>query len=152
MSENRHRRRSIARARACVPLFRLPSMQRPWFLPLALAALIVQFLIVQTHVHIPPDAHQVVGVSLPVAALASANEGDSANGTRPSHDPYPQGDDPSNCPMCQEIAHSGPVLPSAGPLLVLPATIDVPFVVLHKVVPSRLAASHTWRGRAPPQV
>ena len=150
MSENRHCRRSIARARACVPLFRLPSMQRPWFLPLAFAALIVQLFIVQPHIH-ALVANGLSAVPTSTAAIATPDRDQAITGPQAPHDPYPPGDDPSNCPLCQEVAHSAHFLSSAAAVLLLLLTVNVSPIVVWEVTPVVNAVSHTWRGRAPPQ-
>jgi len=72
---------------------------------------------------------------------------DSASAPR---DKYPLTEDPSNCPLCQEIAHSGQFVQSAAVLAQLPASVSVHFIVFTEVLPSLAAAAHSWQGRAPP--
>jgi hypothetical protein len=65
-------------------------------------------------------------------------------------DKYPINEDPSNCPLCQEIAHSGQFVQSAALLAALPFAANVHFIVFNEALPSFFAVSHIWRGRAPP--
>ena len=66
-------------------------------------------------------------------------------------DKYPINEDPSNCPLCQEIAHSGQFVQNAAILAYVPAWVSVHFIVFSDVLPSLFVASHSWQGRAPPQ-
>jgi hypothetical protein len=116
-------------------------------------AFALQSYVTQTHIHF---AGQVAtgGISFPeegskapsgkVLGVARDHAGQSK---------YPPGEDPANCPICQEILYSGnyvsptPVAVLQPPLAVLPrASIDaaeIPFVS---------AASHNWQGRGPPLI
>ena len=151
MIENRHVRRSLARTRASATRTHRPSF---WGLALlALLALTIQSFVVQTHIHIPQAAGRAQTVS--IVALAQnilagpASESAQDNQAAP-RDRFPITEDPSNCPLCQEVAHSGQFIASAASLAYLPVTATVNFIVFIEVAPSILAASHTWRGRAPP--
>ena len=147
MIDNRHTRRifSSERARAAIAHRRIRFNALTL---LALLALAVQFFVVQTHVHIVPAA-------APGAAAAISLDGGQARAaiqsTGQSRDHYPIKDDPSNCPLCQEFAHSGHFVQSAQILLLLPASVSTTGIFLSEVLPSLSLLSHSWQGRAPPQ-
>ena len=154
MSANRHIRRGIARSRASAGRARELAPFRFAILLLGLLALAVQSFVVQTHIHIPQGAGKAQSVSLlTLAASALADKphaaGDLCTAAVP-RDKYPINEDPSNCPLCQEIAHSGQFVQSAALLAVLPFAANVHFIVFDEALPSFFAVSHIWRGRAPP--
>jgi hypothetical protein len=66
-------------------------------------------------------------------------------------DKYPINEDPSNCPLCQEMAHSGQFVQSAAVLAHVPVWISIHFIPVGETLPSLLTVSHSWQGRAPPQ-
>lgn len=97
----------------------------------AMLAFALQSYVFQTHIHF-----------LPQAAVAGTQGG--------HHDKFPANDDPANCPLCQEILHSGHFITPAAQFL-LPPTVAVSTILLvDKALPHVLAPSHSWRGRAPP--
>jgi hypothetical protein len=99
----------------------------------ALLAFALQSYVIQTHIHFAP-----------AAALAGDH---GANG---HHDKFPANDDPANCPICQEILHSGQFITPSAQFL-LPPTFAVSTITLvDQALPHILAPSHSWRGRAPP--
>jgi hypothetical protein len=100
---------------------------------LALTAFAVQTYLVQTHIHFSPAA---------LTQLAEKSGG--------HHDRWPANDDPANCPICQELLHSGQfVTPSAQ--FLLPPTLAVSTIALvDEALPLVFAPSHSWQGRAPP--
>lgn len=101
-----------------------------------LAAFALQSYVVQTHIHLAPADAAKLFVSGP------------AHG---GHDRYPAGDDPANCPLCQEILHSGHYVTPAA-LAYAPPTLAVSTVLLvDAALPFIVALSHSWHGRAPPQ-
>lgn len=154
MTENRHSRRSIERgARERAIALPRPSLPQVLIIFLGLLALAVQSFVVQTHIHIPQVHGRAQTVSLiTLAAAAVADKGPmTADASSPApHDKYPINEDPSNCPLCQEIAHSGQYVTSAAALAALPFSVTINFVVFNEALPSFLAASHIWQGRAPP--
>jgi len=155
MMQNRYTRRSVARERSRAVIAREPLRSRISFLLLALLALTIQSLVVQTHIHIPQTAGlpQTVSVTTLAQSLVSSaavqTADDRANAPR---DKYPINEDPSNCPLCQEIAHSGQFVHSVAALAAVPAFVSVHFVVFSEALPSLFAVSHSWRGRAPPRI
>jgi len=109
-----------------------------------LIAFSLQTYLTQTHIHMASEGRAI-------AALDHAS-GKAVPGTpaEPA-DKYPPGEDPANCPLCQEILHAGQfITPAAVPLLVPSApifTVEIATPVAH-LVPS---VTHIWRGRAPPR-
>ena len=103
----------------------------------AMLAFALQSYVFQTHIHthFPP-------------ATASAD----AHGTSGHHDKYPANDDPANCPLCQEILHSGQFITPAVQFLLPPALAVSTIAVVDQALPHIFALSHSWRGRAPPHV
>ena len=153
MNQNRHIRRYFAAERSRARLLRLPLSHWP-IVCLALVAVLIQSFVVQTHIHIPQGAGRQT--SLSVVTLAGAFV--AGPGTRAAdnqaaipRDKYPINEDPSNCPLCQEIAHSGQFVQSAAVLAYVPVWVSVHFINFCEVLPSLFTVSHSWRGRAPPQ-
>ena len=153
--QNRYTRRRISSEHSRAVIAGQASHSRILFLLLGLLALAIQILVVQTHIHIPQAAGlpQTVSVTTLAKTLVSGasvqTADDKANAPR---DRYPINEDPSNCPLCQEIAHSGQFVHSAAALAALPAFISVHFIVFSEALPSLFAVSHSWRVRAPPRV
>jgi hypothetical protein len=137
------------RDRVRADLLRAPSVRDAVLIPLALIALAIQVLVVQTHIHIPEATGRLQTVSLVSVAAHTAALADA--GTGGSRDKYPINEDPSNCPLCQELAHSGQFVHSVVVFVSLPVTVTISFIVLVERTSFRPAASHIWRGRAPPQ-
>ena len=149
MTENRHIRRKLLRTR--IGAARMPSSARWAMIVLGVLALFIQSFVVQTHIHIPQStAGKAQTLSLITLAAAAVDrlEIDDANGPR---DRFPITGDPTNCPLCQEVTHSGQFVGSTAALAALPVTVNVSFIVFADAEPYIFAASHTWRGRAPPQ-
>jgi hypothetical protein len=104
---------------------------------LMLMAFAVQGYVAQTHIHLAPGS------------FASYSELGAAKKGLP--DKFPAQDDPANCPICQEILHSGQfVTPSAAAALLPSLAVSVIAIVTHIVVAPE-ATSHTWQSRGPPQ-
>ena len=110
-------------------------------------AVLLQSYATQTHIHVSARASVFAaasgfGPAAPVKASSGSQSGD--------HDKYPANEDPANCPLCQEVLHSGAfVAPSAAAVW-----LPLAFVVLKWTAPNErvhiVAPSHGWRGRAPP--
>lgn len=137
------------RNRASVPMrIRLPHLFVAVF---GLLAVALQSFVVQTHIHVQQPAYRTQAVSLITLAAASIAGADLASGQAGIPvDNYPVNRDPANCPLCKELTHSGQYVSSASVLATLPFPVTVNFVVFREIAPSLFAASHTWRGRAPP--
>jgi hypothetical protein len=100
-----------------------------------LLALAIQSLVIQTHVHVSAAyTHQISSVHAPVNA---------------THDQYPANEDPTNCPLCQEMVIGGSFLVPVAIPLPVPIVIDSE-VASYKGMISVSVASHSWHGRAPP--
>ena len=103
---------------------------------LALAALFLQSLVTQTHVHfragaVPTSARSQV-------ALTSFSLERSA----------PAGH--SSCPLCIELKFAGHYLPPSPIALIAPPAFAFWFDRLAAVVPTRPQPTHHWQSRAPP--
>jgi hypothetical protein len=151
MNENRHIRRRVMweRNRARVGLsIRLPHL---FVAVLGLLAVALQSFVVQTHIHVQQPAFHTQAVSLITLAAASITSSELASGQAGTPvDNYPLNRDPANCPLCKELTHSGQYVSSASVLATLPFPVTVNVIVFREIAPSLFAASHTWRGRAPP--
>jgi hypothetical protein len=116
-----------------------------------LLAVALQSFVVQTHIHVQQPAFRAQAISLITLAAASVagSELASEQAGTPA-DNYPLNRDPANCPLCKELTHSGQYVSSASVLATLPFPVTVNFIVFREIAPSLFAASHNWRGRAPP--
>ena len=118
---------------------------------LGFIAVALQSLVVQTHIHLPQSSVQARPVSFITLLAASAGVADLSTGERSvPTDQYPINRDPANCPLCKELTHSGQYVSSASVLATLPFAVTVNFIAFREIAPSLFAASHNWRGRAPP--
>ena len=110
----------------------------------ALLALTIQLFVVQTHIHGDgawPGISSTAGVSA-----------DGTNTGRVHHpDKFPIKDDPSNCPLCQEFAHSGGYLPTTQIAILPPSASFGELSFIFKLDEPRQHISHPWFGRAPPR-
>lgn len=123
-----------------------PGFARWTITLLVFLAFAFQSYVTQTHIHFPGE--RAVNIFAPVeksGALAKLKLPSKHN-----PDKYPPGDDPANCPICQEVMHSGAfvmpdfvamVLPSQ-PVSIVPLVIALPAIIE--------TSSHAWQGRAPP--
>src|SRR6266446_4555011 len=137
MRENRHIRRG-KKART-IPRIAHKSSLRFVVLMLGLIALAVQIFVIQTHIHIPQTAGKAQTVSLvTLAAVAVADKVGISFDTAPAapRDKYPITEDPTNCPLCQEVAHSGQFMHSAAILTALPFAVTVHFIDFDEALPS----------------
>src|SRR5437763_6207957 len=130
MIENRHSRRRARYERAHIAAARRPALHHLIFLVAAALSLAIQVLVVQTHIHASTQAgwSQTIGPTGVAQSLggASATAVETANAPR---DRYPINEDPSNCPLCQEFAHSGQFVQGAAVLAYIPAWVSVHFIV-----------------------
>lgn len=99
----------------------------------------LQSYITQTHIHLAPDS------TASYAKLLSQSG-------KEKQDKFPANGDPANCPICQEILHSGQFVTPAAAVLLLP-TVAVSIIKIVADIPATAQRpSHAWRSRAPPQV
>jgi len=118
---------------------------------LGLVAVTLQSFVVQTHIHVQQPAVRAQSLGLITLAAASIADTELAAAEAGAPvDKYPINRDPANCPLCKELTHSGVYVSSASVLATLPFPATVNFIVFREIAPSLFAASHTWRGRAPP--
>jgi hypothetical protein len=112
-----------------------------------LIAFSAQTYLTQTHIHLASEGHataaleQAVEVSGKIVGAAPASPKDK----------YPANEDPANCPLCQEILHSGQFVTPAVAAVLLPF---VSISVIEIATPAAVlvnAVTHIWRGRAPPR-
>ncbi|HYK79081.1 MAG TPA: DUF2946 family protein [Micropepsaceae bacterium] len=152
MSLNRHEKRQLARERPCVAVVRAPSVARVVMGLLALLAIALQSFVVQTHIHMGQGSSGIQTISIITAAkhIGAFSAPAAAPNDATPRDKYPITEDPSNCPLCQEIAHSGQFLHSAAALAAIPASVSVHFIIFSEALPSFFAVSHSWHSRAPP--
>jgi hypothetical protein len=115
---------------------RSPAM-RLLIVLLTLLAFGLQSYITQTHIHLVPDSF--------------ASAAGIVNGKQPQPDRFPANGDPANCPICQEILHTGQFITPSAAVLLLPS-IAVSIVAIVTDIPAAAqGTSHTWRSRAPPR-
>jgi len=97
----------------------------------------LQSYVTQTHIHLAPGS------------FASYSELGAAKKQLP--DKFPAQDDPANCPICQEILHSGQfVTPSAASALLPSLSVSI-IAIVTQIVAVPKTASHTWQSRGPPR-
>jgi hypothetical protein len=133
------RQRKQARATARQSL---PRTMRLALTVVALLAFTFQSYVTQTHIHVAGRT----GIE------TSMLGGDAKSSATHKTDKFPANQDPSNCPICQEILHSGSfVTPSA--IAALPPALAVSVVVVRlEAAIAHQPVSHSWRGRAPPHI
>jgi hypothetical protein len=113
------------------------SAARLFVVLISLLAFGLQSYVTQTHIHFKTDTF---------GSYASLNKQKPAG-----PDKYPGSGDPSNCPICQEIAHTGHfVMPSAAALSLPNSALTVATVVM-TIPPAAQRPSHLWQSRAPPR-
>jgi hypothetical protein len=113
----------------------------------ALLALAIQMLAVQSHVHRAQAADNVLSAGLS-GHLAGAGAGHSS---RTQHHKYPDDQDPSKCPFCQQLGHSGQLVASSIVLVSFRGCITVIFIAYAESARVLGAVRHSWQSRAPPQ-
>src|SRR5580704_13144026 len=87
---------------------------------LMLVAFALQSYVTQTHIHF---AGHVVTGGFTFPDDESKVQTGKVLGTAPdqgNHDKYPPGDDPANCPICQEIMYAGHYVAPAAIAVLLP--------------------------------
>ena len=103
---------------------------------LTLAALFLQSLVVQTHLHLPSG-------SLPSSARSQATlTGVSIERSAPGGH--------SSCPLCIELKVAGHYLPPTPLVLIAPAAFAFWFYRIAAADPARVRPTHHWQSRAPP--
>jgi ABC-type Fe3+-siderophore transport system permease subunit len=151
MAENRHVRRRIGWERKRFTTNMRIRIPRLLVVFLSFLALALQGLVLQTHVHIPHASVQTKPTGFNTVIAASAGLSDVSLGhTDSPGGQYPTSRDSANCPLCKELTHSGQYVASTSVLAKLPFSVTANVIVFREIAPSLFAASHNWRGRAPP--
>jgi hypothetical protein len=127
--------------------FFLPSVPRAAFRALAILAVLIQGLVVQTHIHHPVVHPSQMAGSLGAPAISPADTSSTA-----SRDPIKGDDDSANCALCHAFTHAGQFLHSAGFVACAPVSCNVHLLPFTDPLPARVAVSHNWQGRAPPLI
>jgi hypothetical protein len=150
MSGNRHIRRRIAWERSR-PRARFGFRASHLLVAFCgVLALILQSIVVQTHVHVPHAAAPAKPISFITLIAASADlSGASWGHTDGQGGQYPASDS-ATCPWCKELTRSGQYVASASVLAKIPFPVTLNIIVFREIAPSLFATGHTWRGRAPP--
>src|SRR6266436_3636981 len=109
MIENRYSRRSIAHCRTRVRSTIRATHSHTVFVLIALLALAVQALLVQPHIHLQTLQRTYIqnGIALTKNTASAIEVQSSEPFAPPPRDGYPINADPANCPLCQELSHSG---------------------------------------------
>lgn len=148
MINNRHARRSAARTNASAGIaLRQTPRSRMLVIILGFVALTIQMMAVQSHVHRPQAADNVLSESL-IAHLAGAGVDHSS---RAHYHKYPYDQDPSKCPFCQQLGQSGQFVASTVVLVSFRCCISVIFIAFSESARALFAVRHSWQSRAPPQ-
>ena len=110
-------------------------------------AFFLQSYVCQTHIHIPQTARAITGTGAGAKGVSGKSLAGSQGG---DHDKYPANEDPANCPLCQEVLHSGSFVAPALIAVLLPMTFAVVRWIASTAPIHILASAHDWRGRGPP--
>lgn len=126
-----------------------PARATGWRLAIvsvAFVAFALQSFVVQTHIHFTQAD------TARLAAYAASHRIAHSGTGEDHHDKFPANEDPANCPICQEILHSGQFVAPAAHVF-LPPTVAVSIIaIVETELPFVVALSHDWRGRAPPRI
>jgi hypothetical protein len=118
---------------------------------LLVAAFAFQGYVTQSHIHFSSTP----GLSGKVADRSAPQSSDSIAGDfgkQQKHDRYPPNDDPSNCPICQQIALAGSFLTAGGISPIAPSKLAFGFLISADVLVLISGVSHAWHGRGPPSI
>jgi hypothetical protein len=126
---------TIARVRGSAPRGRGARLAITFFV---LFAFTLQTYVIQTHIH----------GAAPTGIAKLALDKSAAREQRP--DKLPTGNDPANCPICQEILHTGFFVTPSAAVLPLPAVAVSIAPTVIDIKAAVEAHSHSWKSRAPP--
>jgi hypothetical protein len=138
--------------KAGISRFRRVSSWRQVLPMLMLVAFALQSYVTQTHIHFA--GHVVTGgftFSGEEGSKGASGQALGAARDQDDHDKYPPGDDPANCPICQEIMYAGHYVAPAAVHVVLISLPAATIAVVATVPYYFFALSHNWQGRAPPR-
>jgi hypothetical protein len=113
-----------------------PAGRHALLIWLTLAALFLQSLIVQTHLHLPSGAP-----ATPARAQLALNGVSIERSTPVGH---------SSCPLCIELKAAGHYLPPTPVVLIAPTIFACWFHRKVAVALARPQPTHHWQSRAPP--
>jgi hypothetical protein len=117
-----------------------------------LLAFSFQSYISQTHIHVPGTTDFGISAGVSGKSAVSMDAKASASKLGKNKQIPANGDDTSNCPLCQAVLHAGLFLTPALLVLLLPDTqsaVGPAFIVSsHR----EGAPSHAWHSRGPPQL
>ena len=109
-----------------------------------LLAFLAQSYVTQTHIHAGPGIYQ--------QAVAKADSTAASALKQQQHDNLPGNDDPSSCPFCQELIHSGAYIAPAAIPLFLTSVLVLRIEPVLNLQAHYDSISHNWRGRGPPHI
>jgi hypothetical protein len=120
----------------------LSRRETAWRLAISMFVMLafsLQSYITQTHIHLKADT------------FSSYSKLSNETGKQNPLDKFPANGDPANCPICQEILHSGQFVTPTAAVLLLP-TVAVSIIKIVADIPvAAQRPSHAWRSRAPPK-
>ena len=128
---------TASRVRSSAPRSRSARLAITLF---ALLAFTLQTYVTQTHIH------GIARVSTVTATLAF----DKNAVQKQQPDKFPPANDPANCPICQEILHTGYYVTPSVAVLPLPAVAVSIAPTVIDIMTIVAAHSHSWKSRAPP--
>lgn len=103
----------------------------------ALLGFLCQAIFVQAHFHAPAQAPSFHSAVVTHAKLAV-------------HDDHPGHDEPTDCPICHELAHASAYLLPGSSSFGIPAPFKIWMGPAPLVASVTVRRSHAWRSRAPP--
>jgi hypothetical protein len=116
---------------------------------LMLVAFALQSYVTQTHIHFA--GHVVTGGFTFPDDGAKIGKALGASQNQDDHDKYPPGDDPANCPICQEILYAGHYVAPAAVAALLPILAVRTITRVDIELPYVFSLSHIWQVRGPPR-
>jgi hypothetical protein len=128
---------TASRIRSSAPRGRSARLAITFFVLLAFT---LQTYVIQTHIH-GMAGFGVAAVKLDLGKSAAREQ-------RP--DKLPPANDPANCPICQEILHTGYYVTPSVAVLPLPAVAVSIAPTVIDILTAVEAHSHSWKSRAPP--
>jgi hypothetical protein len=127
------------------------AVWRSFAVYIIVAAFTFQSYVTQTHIHIL-SVPGISGNTIGRDAQQSSDKVAGNLGKQQKQDRYPANDDPSNCPICQQIALVGHVLTAGATSLIPPSELATGVPIRGDVLVLTSGVSHTWRSRGPPSI
>jgi hypothetical protein len=126
------------------------AVWRPFAAYLLVAAFAFQGYVTQSHIHVS-SVPRISGKSEERGVLNFTGNAGGDIGKQQQRDQFPATDDPSNCPICQQIPLAGHFLAAQAISPIPLQTISSDAFIGTDAVVLISAMSHAWRGRAPPK-